>query len=135
VCWKCRRFRHRAQHCRKGEAKKGKPTPQNKFEILASRVIRCGVELRRQKAKQEEWRVECYKCGKEGHKCKECLLWRKEQVERKLVHPVKGKAQETKRKIKRTEENEVAHIAKLRKAQQGKEGVWKRSPVMTWQNS
>jgi len=73
-CWKCRGFRHRAQHCRKEEKEKGKLTPQNKFEILASRVIKYGVELRRQETKQEEWEVEYYKCGKKGHKCKECLL-------------------------------------------------------------
>jgi len=85
-CWKCRGFGHQAQHCRKGEEKKGKLILQNKFEILASRVMRCGVELRRQKAKQEKWRMECYKCGEKGHKCRECLLWeRKERV----VHVVK----------------------------------------------
>jgi len=49
--WKCRRFVHQAQHCRKVKKKKGKLTPQNKFEILASRVMRCGVELRRQEMK------------------------------------------------------------------------------------
>jgi len=72
--WKCRRFGDRAQHCRKEEEKKGKLTPQNKFEILASKVMRCGVELRRQEVKREEWRVQYYKCRKEGHKCRECLL-------------------------------------------------------------
>jgi len=53
-CWKYRGFGHRAQHCRKGEGEKGKLTPQNKFEILASRVMRCGVELRRQEARREQ---------------------------------------------------------------------------------
>jgi len=53
-CWKYRGFRHQAHHCRKREEKKGKPTPQNKFEILVSRVMRCRVELRRQEAKQEK---------------------------------------------------------------------------------
>ena len=53
-CWKCRGFRHRAQHYRKEEEKKGKPTSQNKFEILASRVMKYGVELRRQEAKHKE---------------------------------------------------------------------------------
>jgi len=56
------------------EEQKGGPTPQNKFKILASRVMTCGVELSRQKTKHEKWRVECYKCGEEGHKCRECLL-------------------------------------------------------------
>jgi len=46
-CWKCRGFGHRAQHCRKEKKEKEKTTPQNKFEILASRVMKCGVELRK----------------------------------------------------------------------------------------
>jgi len=45
--------------------------------------MRCGVELRRQEMKEERWRVECYKCGEEGHKCRECPLW--EKVERRRV--------------------------------------------------
>ena len=32
------------------------------------------VELRRQEIKEEQWRVECYKWGKKGHKCRKCLL-------------------------------------------------------------
>jgi len=47
-CWKCRGFKHQAQHYRKEEKEKGKPNPQNKFEILASRVMRCEVELIKQ---------------------------------------------------------------------------------------
>jgi len=72
--------------------------------------MRYGIELRRQETKQEEWRVECYKCGEEGHKCRECLLWRKkEQVERKLVHPVNKKAQETERRIRRAEKDKAVY--------------------------
>ena len=57
--------------------------------------------MRRQETKQEEWRVEYYKCRKKGHKYRECLLWRKkEQVERKPVYPVKEKVQVTERKMK-----------------------------------
>jgi len=113
VCWKYRGFRHQAQHCRRREEKKGKLIPQNKFEILANRVVRYGVELRRQEAKQEKWKVEYYKCGEEGHKYKKCLLWRrKEPVERKLVHPVKEKAQKTERKTRKTEEDKAACVAK-----------------------
>jgi len=41
--------------------------------------MRCGVELRRQGAKIEEWKMECYKCGEEGHKCRKCPLWRKKK--------------------------------------------------------
>jgi len=72
--------------------------------------MRYGMELRRQETKQEEWRVECYKCGEEGHKCRECLLWRKkEQVERKLVYPVNKKAQETERRIRRAEKDKAVY--------------------------
>jgi len=53
-CWKYRGFRHQAQHCRKKEEQKRKLTPQNKFKILASRVMTCGVELRRQETKCKE---------------------------------------------------------------------------------
>jgi len=53
-CWKCRGFGHRAQHCRRQEKEKGKLTPQNKFEILASRVMNYGVELRKQETKERE---------------------------------------------------------------------------------
>ena len=42
----------------------GKVIPKNKFEMLSSRVIRCGVELRRQKMKEKGWVVKCFKCGK-----------------------------------------------------------------------
>jgi len=52
--WKYRGFKHQAQYCRKEEKEKGESTSQNKFEILASKVMRCGVELRRQEAKYEE---------------------------------------------------------------------------------
>jgi len=38
-CWKYRGLGHRAQHCRKEEKEKGKPIHQDKFEILASRVM------------------------------------------------------------------------------------------------
>jgi len=108
---------------KKGEQKK-KLTPQNKFKILASRVMTCRVELRRQEIKCEKQRVEYYKYGEEEHKCREYLLWkRKEKVvhavkpqkvhqQRELAHPVKEKAQEEERRLRRTEEEEVARVAK-----------------------
>jgi len=39
------------KHCRKEKKEKEKPKPQNKFKVLASRVMRCEVELKRQKMK------------------------------------------------------------------------------------
>jgi len=39
-CWGCKRFGHLAYNCRsKGGEEKGKTVPQNKFEVLASRVM------------------------------------------------------------------------------------------------
>jgi len=44
-CWSCKRFGHLAQNYRnKKEKEKRRTAPQNKFEILRSRVIQCGVE-------------------------------------------------------------------------------------------
>jgi len=93
--------------------------------------MRCGVELRRQKAKQEERRMECYKCGEEGHKCKECSLW--EKIKRRRVEEKKAacvaipqKAQQ--KELRRVEEKEVVYTAKLQEVQQG-EGVWRKSLV------
>ena len=40
VCWECKRFRYLACNCRnRKEEIKGKLTPQNKFEVIASRVM------------------------------------------------------------------------------------------------
>ena len=52
---------------------KGVIIPQNKFEVLKSRVMQCGVEERiiREVGVVE---VKCFKYGEKGHKCKECLL-------------------------------------------------------------
>jgi len=44
-------------------------------------------------------------------------------VERKPACLVKGKAQETERKIRRTEEDKAVCMAKPQEAQKGKEGV------------
>jgi len=44
MCWCCRKFRHLAHNYRnkRGEMKR-KPIPQNKFEMIVSRVIQCEV--------------------------------------------------------------------------------------------
>jgi len=63
--------------------------PQNKFEILRSRVMQCGVEERVVRSTRTVV-VKCFKCGEEGHKCRECLSW--ERKLKRVVRPNGGKA-------------------------------------------
>jgi len=74
LCRSCKGFGHLAQNCRKKrEEEKGVATPQNKFEILSSRVMQCGIERRIVKSMRMA-AVKYFRCGGEGHKCRECLL-------------------------------------------------------------
>jgi len=76
VCWSCKGFGHLAQNCRnKVEKEKRGVTPQNKFEVLSSRVMQCDVKERVVR-KLETVEVECFKCGEKGHKCRACPLWK-----------------------------------------------------------
>jgi len=64
----------------------------------------CGVELRKQEVKQEGWKVECYKCREEGHKCRECPLWEKRErvacvARLQKAHQQKGPACPAKGKV------------------------------------
>jgi len=120
LCWCCKKFGHLACNYRsKREGEKGKMTPPNRFKMLLSRVMQYGVEertIRRHKMVV----VKCCKCGEKRHKCKECLLWeKKERVARVAkpqkihqqkgpVFPIKGKAQEGERRLRRVEEEEAA---------------------------
>jgi len=74
LCFNCKGFRYLAQNCRKQKkAEKGVTISQNKFEVLKSRVMQCGVEVRMIRS-QEVVAVECFKCGERGHKYRECPL-------------------------------------------------------------
>jgi len=46
-CWGYKGFGHLARNCRNKEGKKKRgTTPQNKFEVLSSRVMQCNMKER-----------------------------------------------------------------------------------------
>ena len=96
--------------------------PQNKFEILRSRVMQCGVEKRVVRDARREV-VRCFKCREEGHKCRECPLWEKKV--KRVAHPDERKAhqKEKRREMRQVKKGEAARPVK-EKAQQEE---WKRS--------
>jgi len=83
LCRCCKGFGHLTRNYRnKKEEEKGTIISQNKFEILKSKVMQCGVEektIRRHKVVVAEY----FKCGEKEHKCKECSLWEKRK---RVVH-------------------------------------------------
>jgi len=94
--------------------------PQNKFEILSNRVMQCGIKERVVRTMRMAG-VRCFKCRKEGHKCREYPLWEREekrvvhpeqgkvyQEERRLAHPIREKVQEGEKRLRRVEEEKVA---------------------------
>jgi len=111
--------------------------PQNKFEVLKSRVMQCG-EGERTIRQIRVAEVECFECREQGHKCRKCPLWIKRKNEERAVHvarpqkaqqekrparPVRGKAQEGERRLRRVEGSEMAYSTKGNVQQ----GEWKRS--------
>jgi len=74
LCRSCKGFRHLARNCRnKNGEGKGATMPQNKFEILSSRVMQCGVKGRTIRDMRTVG-IKCFRYGKEGHKCREYPL-------------------------------------------------------------
>jgi len=74
LCRCYKKFGHLVQNCRnKKKEEKGTIVPQNKFEVLKSRVMQCGEGERtiRQMGVVE---VKCFECREKGHKCRECPL-------------------------------------------------------------
>jgi len=81
--------------------------------------------------------VECFKCGEEGHKCRECSLWKKKvkrvarpnrgkahQEERRPARSIREKAQEGKKRLRKMEEEKAVHPVKGEAQQE-----WKRSLI------
>ena len=120
MCQCCKKFRHLARNYRnKKEGAQETTIPQNKFEVLLSRVMQCEVKekvIRR----QEVVGVEYFKCRQRGHKYRECFLWekvRKGRVEKKIAHVARPqKAQQ--KELRRAKKGEAAYMAKPREVQQ-----------------
>jgi len=103
--------------------------PQNKFEVLRSKVMQCGIEERAVKSMRIVV-VKCFKCGEGGHSLRLCPLWERKlkrvarpdggkahQGKRRPACPVREKAQERERRLRRMEEEKAARPVK-REAQQ-----------------
>jgi len=115
----CKGFGHLVRNCRnRRREEKGAEMPQNKFEVLRSQVMQCGVKERVIRNIRME-AIRYFKCGEEGHKCRWCPLWKKmkrmaclaeekayQGDKGKLTHLKRGKAQE--RKLRRVEEEKAA---------------------------
>ena len=83
--------------------------------------------------------VKYFECREEGHKCRECPVWKKRkneekvahmvkpqkaQQEKRLAHPIRGKAQKGERRLRRAEEEEAVCVTRPQEVQQGE---WRRS--------
>jgi len=121
LCRSCKGFGHLARNCRnRKEGEKGVEIPQNKFEVLKSRVMQCGVEGKM--IRSVRVMVECFKCGEEGHKCRECPQW--ERREKRVACPRERKAHQGERRLRRIEEEKVVRPIKGEVQQE-----WRRSSI------
>jgi len=130
LCRSCKGFRHLARNCRNRKGgEKEVEIPQNKFEVLKSRVMQCSIEEKMVRSVRIVV-IRCFKYKKEGHKCKECLLRKKEY---RVARPYKGKVHQEKKpaRLERGKAQEVKRVEKGKAACPEKEKAqqeeWKRS--------
>jgi len=120
LCRCCKGFGHLARNCKnRKEGEKGVEMPQNKFEVLRSRVMQCGVEEGVVRSMRTAV-VKCFRCGEEGHKCRACP-----KKEKRVARHREGKAhQGERREVRRVEERKAAYPRKGEAQQE-----WRRTPV------
>jgi len=85
IYWCYRRFGHLACNCKnKNEEKKGKSILQNRFEVIASRVMQYRVKEKVEIRKQEivEKGVQCFRCRRIEHYKWECPVTKEEKERR-----------------------------------------------------
>jgi len=115
----CKGFGHLARNCRnRKEGEKGVEMPQNKFEVLRSRVMQCGVEERVVRSMRTAV-VKCFRCGEEGHKCRVCS-----KKEKRVVCPREGKAHQEEKKLRKVEESEAARPIRGEAQQEWRRSSW-----------
>jgi len=103
LCRSYKGFGHLARNCRnRKEGEKRVEMPQNKFEVLRSKVMQCGVEEKVVRSMRTAV-VKCFRCGEEGHKCRMCP-----KREKRVARPREGKAHQGERRLRRVEEDEAA---------------------------
>jgi len=95
--------------------------PQNKFKVLKSRVMQCGIEERAVRSMRMVV-VKCFKCGEERYKYREYLLW--ERKVKRVACPKEGKVHQRTRRLRRVEEGEAARPVKGEAQQE-----WRRSSI------
>ena len=104
VYQECRKSGHLVCNCRNRKEKiKGKPISQNKFEIIASRVMQCRVKkevkVRRQETVKEG--VQCFRYWGMGHykwECPNIEVEKKKRREKEVVHVARPQKVQQKRR-------------------------------------